>query len=327
MLRFDFSTTGVYNDVPRGFERINLDEHRAEIFAPGADDTLFTPPAFDTLFTSEAGQTVAIAGDGVVTFAGDRPDDDLLVVGNAISTAQPATRTFVIESVSNVGVVTVTRTESNPQNRAADVYSIEPAPNRAQVSAAGVLTFEGPDSPPDEDLVADVEVVIGTDVYTISAVDADSGEITVTPATFRMSDPYIVRLQPNRAAIAANGVVTITGRDTPPAADIAVGNYVRIGDVDYVITAVNAGVPTVTTTAAVAAALYSVRERVDFIDEQGFTLVAIDAGDLDFETIFGNVYDGETMTAGDWIKTAGRPAICKRVKQASTCRNVEVGYY
>lgn len=326
MLRFDFSRSGIYLPVPRGFKQIDLDDVKETLYTSPSAETLYTPPDPVLYFSATAPyQTVDIATTGVVTFNAGEPPEDLLTTDNfvVVVAANGDETKYAIASVSNAGVVTVTRSEAAPAALTGLHYRVEGPDNTAAVDASGSVTFAGDAQPPAADLAVGHVIQIGDTVTTIDSADP----LTVAPAAAVTAGAYIVREPDNTAAISAAGVVTFAGV-APPTDDIAVGNILVVGDTEYPITAVSdEGEATVTTSAAVAAAAYSIVKKADYYDEMGFTVTAKGAsGDVDITTVFGNNETVE-LDEDDWIQDCGKEVICNRIKQSSVVREFQIGLY
>ena len=325
-LRYDFSRSGTYLPVPRGYVYVDLDDLRKTLFDAPDPGSVFIPAGPVLYFFAQVENvTVDITSAGVVTFNNGEPDEEYLAVGRDLVLNDIR---YEIASISVAGIVTVTRPESNPQDITGGThYRIESALNEATITTAGVLTFSGLGVPVGV-LEVGHRVIIGNTAFIVNTVTGTNPTVSNAPAT-DTTGTYVIEAALNQAAIASNGVVTFTGDVTPDDDAIEVGNLIGIGSDEYPIESVNnTGVPTVTTTAAVAASAYSVIEIPDYVDPMGFAVTAQEDGDVDIVTMFGNEHDDEALTDGEFLDDGtGKEVVVQRIKQSSTIRTFKIGLY
>lgn len=276
-------TLGLFRTVPTDQSRFSLMAQAVRkrtftqlLVAMTALETIVNQTAEDELLVeTEGANTVAFDVNGVATFAGDAPgffSNPALAVGVEIAIGTDYFRVTNIAGDDDASQVITVDTNTAV---VADNYKIVNR-NRAAIAANGRVTFSGRDIPgfvSNDALAVGVEIKIGNDYYPISAIAGatDAAQaITVTTAAVVAVNFYSI-VNRNRAAIAANGRVTFTGRDIPgfvSNADLKVGTLIRIAGNDYKVDAIDGATDAaqevdVDHNAAVAADFYSVRNELD----------------------------------------------------------------
>ena len=327
--RTNFGDVHAYMGVPRGLEKIDLDETYGNLFTPASSQLLYTPPEPEIFDRSGLEGFVSFGvpsadGEAEAVFTGYDPYITVFEVDRFINSTHGK---FRITEVGIDGTVTVAVPDTVTEAQGAVNYTVEAADNRIEVTVAGVATFTG--IAPDDALLADGNIItIDSTEYTVASY---VGEVlTLSPqSAVATPESYTIHSPRNTIAVTVGGVCSFAGPDPPDAALFEVGRIIIIAGVGYTISEVNAGVPTITAPPAVgveATANYSVAELADHVDTKGFSITALAAGQVDAETDYGDEW-AVTLAAGGFIHNCNVFVIFRRIRQTSAVRRFTLGYY